>query len=435
MRQPTQDEQRGAVLIMFALFLVILLGFTAIGLEAGRWYLVRAELSKSVDAAALQAAKNISSPFVSPRTMGLEMAQENFPAGYMGTPGSGAGAASFVVDTIGNSKIQVTGRVNSIPFLAQILGVGVVPTSSVSVAEKKEVEIIMVLDRSGSMKGQPIADLKLAAKQFVGFFSSTQDKDKMGLITFATSVIVDRPLGINYVTPITAAINGLSADGATNPEDALEQADGPLGFTDQTGVPGDRRIQQFLIFFSDGRPTAFRGNFMNHGGIYDAVGCVSGNCEYDSHGNPDGATWNDLGRPTVETWLGVDPRATGNGISRATCSGFSNPSLPANSYTTRWYAFDANPVPGYAPTATCIPDPPLHNQICSLASGLALANAGVLKNKRITIYTIGLGSKVNTQFMQNLASGASLYFYAPNSSQLQAIFQQVAQEIKLRLVQ
>jgi Flp pilus assembly protein TadG len=43
MRQPTHEHQRGAVLIMFALFLVLLLGFTAVGLEAGRWYLDRAE--------------------------------------------------------------------------------------------------------------------------------------------------------------------------------------------------------------------------------------------------------------------------------------------------------------------------------------------------------------------------------------------------------
>ncbi len=30
------------------------------------------------------------------------------------------------------------------------------------------------------------------------------------------------------------------------------------GFTDQTGVPGDKRIQQFVVFFSDGMPTALQ---------------------------------------------------------------------------------------------------------------------------------------------------------------------------------
>jgi hypothetical protein len=417
---------------MFALFLFLLLAFMAVGLEAGRWYVVRAELSKSVDAGALQAAKNLSNPFVSPRTIGLEMAQENFPGGYMGTPGSGAGSASFVVDAIGNSKIKVTGNVNSIPFLAQILGITVIPTTSVGVAQKKEVEIMLVLDRSGSMSGQPISDLMRAAKLFVSFFSSTQDKDKMGLISFATSVTVNRPLGVNYVSPMTTAINGLNADGATNPEDALIQAIGPLGFTDQTGVPGDQRIQQFLIFFSDGRPTAFRGSFLNNNTPYDGVGCVTGNCEVDHNGNPDGGAYNLLGKPSVEAFYptSLRPNSTGNGIAKANCGNGNG-----NVYTTRWYAFDASPVPGYAATAECILDRPLHDQICSLASGMALGNASTIKNRRITIYTIGLGGYVNSTFMRALASGPTLYYNAPTSGQLQALFQQVAQEIKLRLVQ
>ncbi len=48
----------------------------------------------------------------------------------------------------------------------------------------------------------------------------------------------------------------MTAIGATNMEDAFDQADGPAGLTDQTGLPGDKRRQQFVVFFSDGMPTA-----------------------------------------------------------------------------------------------------------------------------------------------------------------------------------
>jgi hypothetical protein len=427
MNNPAHGRPRGSILIAFALFLVVLLGFAALATEAGRWYLVRAELSKSVDAAALIAAKNISNPFVSPRTIGLQFAQENFPVGYLGTPAVGfPGAVSFTVDTIGNDKVQVTGHVSSTPILAQLFGVNTVPTVSSSVAQKKDVEIMVILDRSGSMAGAPISDLKSAARTFVSFFSSTQDKDKMGMISFATSVTVDRPLGTNYVAPMTAAINALTAVGATNTEDAFAQAGGPQSFTDQTGVPGDRRIQQFLIFFSDGRPTAFRGSFLRGGTLYDGVACVTGNCV----SGDGGGTYGDLGRPGTETWFGVDPSTTGNGNSSVRCS--RNGPLTA---TTRWYVFDTDPVPGYAATANCIPDPALHDKICDLASDMAIQNANLLKASRITVYTIGLGANVNTALMQQLASSPTLYYHAPTSAQLQAIFQRVAQEIKLRLVQ
>ena len=49
-------KERGAVIISFALMLTILIGFLALGVEVGQWYLARAELSKAVDAAAMAGA-------------------------------------------------------------------------------------------------------------------------------------------------------------------------------------------------------------------------------------------------------------------------------------------------------------------------------------------------------------------------------------------
>ena len=427
MKKRNQKEDAGTILIAAALFLFILLGFCALGMEAGRWYMVRAELSKSVDAGALVAAKNISNPFVSPSTLAREFAAANFPSGYLGTPGSGAGTVTFgaTVDLV-TGKVDVIGNVSANAILAKLFGVNLVPTFSRGVAQKKDVEIMLVLDRSGSMSGTPIANLKTAATTFVNLFLDTQATDKMGLISFATSVTVVRALGTNYVALMNSAISGMTAVGATNTEDAIDQVDGPQGFTNQAGLPGDQRIQQFVIFFSDGRPTAFRGNFLRSGTTYDAVPCVTGNCVPGDGG----ATNTDMGRPAVETWLGVSPMPTGPGTNSVKCPG-STQTLA----TMRWYIFDTDSVPGYHPTSTCIPDPALHDKVCSLATNLAVTHANELKAKYIKIYTIGLGTNVNTTLMQTLATDPSMYYYAPTSGQLTAIFQRVAQEIKLRLVQ
>ena len=281
------------------------------------------------------------------------------------------------------------------------------------------VEIMLALDRSGSLAGTPIADLKTAARAFVETFADVQDVDAMGLVSFATSVRLDIALGTGFVTPLKTAITGLQATGATNAEDAIARTAGSGGFSDQSGAPADQRVQQFLVFFSDGRPTALRGQFQHYGTLYDAVTCVTGS------GIPgDGGTfYNDLGRPEQESWLGVDPSVTGDGIGRANCGSGSR-------YTTHWFMMDADPAPGYAPDATCIPSAALHDYVVARARALALSNAQALRDRGVVIYTIGVGASVDQAFLQELADGPDTAFYAPTSADLSAAFAAVAQQMR-----
>lgn len=83
MKNKIMSNEKGAFLVIFALVLMVLLGFVALGIEGGRWYLVRAELSKSVDAGALAGAINIFTPYAIP--LAEDFAKEDFQAGYVGT--------------------------------------------------------------------------------------------------------------------------------------------------------------------------------------------------------------------------------------------------------------------------------------------------------------------------------------------------------------
>ena len=278
---------------------------------------------------------------------------------------------------------------------------------------------MLVLDRSGSLDGTPIRDLREAANQFVSFFDDTQGFDKMGLISFATSVTVDHALDNYFVSPIRLAIDHMSAVGATNIEDAFNQADGPSGFTDQSEIPLERRIQQYLIFFSDGNPTAFRGNFRHRGANYDAVACVTGNC---LPGDPKDV-YDHLGQPTiVNSWYNVDPLPTGDGIG----------SFGSN-WTTKWFIFESFPVPGYSAEHVGIPERNVHDHVCNLSRNLSIENAQKLKDSGIKIYTIGLG-QINRDFLGSISSGVNYTYYTPDSDDLLAIFQEIARKIKLRLV-
>ena len=421
-----KKHESGSVLIMVAVFMFLLLGFIAAGVDAGRWYLVRAELAKSVDAGALVACSNLSNPNVNPPTLAVEYANANFPAGAVGTPSAGGGSAVFTATLLAANKVQVNGAAEATTMFAQALNFGRVGVKSLSVAQKRQVEIMMVLDRSGSMSGQPMVDLKKAATGFVTYFKSTQAEDKMGLITFDTYASVSRALGINFVTPLNTAIAGINTQGYTNAEEGIDKADGLGGFTNQAGVAPEARIAQFMIFFSDGRPNSFRYNFLNKGNTVDAIVTQQSNCDPGNVGTNVGDKLTD---PTNGAQININPgQATGDGLAVGSACG--------NTTSTRWFIMDSYPVPGYTPTACAIPEAStLCPYVCDMASTLAIAHAAELKNANVTIYSIGYSAGVHTQFMQDIASNANMYYFAPNSTALAGIFQHIALEIKLRLVQ
>jgi len=448
-------NRRGAVLIIFAILLIVLIGFVALAVDVGRWYNVRSELSKAVDAAAIAGAKNISNPHLGTDghlRLAEEIGYQNFSSGYLMTTGT----PTFTATALSDHRIQVTGSVNSPGNLASLFGVDLIPTGALGIARKNEVEIMLVLDRSGSM-GSPsskIADLKTAARSFVSYFEDTQDTDKMGLISFATTARVDVNLGNNYVTTMNNLINAMSANGATNAEDALIRSIGTGGFTDQTGVPGDRRVQQFAIFFSDGMPTALRDQFKYNNADYDGVVYGSGssgraNCRTTDY--PYMSVSTGLQRPNSNTtgdfFPGVNPDTTGDGKGTSTTNcrqctrrdWLGRCIAWAGYLNTKWYLFESSlgAVPGYTAEACSIPESALVPYFCSAARQLALNNAETLKSRFIKIYVIGLGTDqdIDQAYLRSLSSGDSYTYIAPDSGELKAIFNAIAKDIKLRLVQ
>jgi hypothetical protein len=124
--------------------------------------------------------------------------------------------------------------------------------------------------------------------------------------------------------------------------------------------------------------------------------------------------------------LYIDPRTTGDGLAIGSRCG--------TGWSTRWELFDNLPVPGHGPDDCAIPATDLGQHFCNLTSALAVDHARRLKDDRVTVYAIGLGD-VHPDFLEALASSPGHAYHTPNSDELRAIFQTVALEIKLRLVQ
>jgi len=283
-----------------------------------------------------------------------------------------------------------------------------------------------------------IGDLKSGAQSFVDFFKLTEANDKFGLITFASGVVVEHSLSTLFYNDITTAIGNMSASGGTNTEDALDQADGPSGFIDQTGIPGDQRVQQYLIFFSDGNPTAFRGDFTRDGTDYNAVGYA--------------ANWDiKLMDPGVQfSYLNVKQYATGDGKTTSTTICQSGSPLAGYS-NTKWHILDdlTYGVTGYSnfsgvyysdllgttdPEKCSLSMNKGQDYVEAITKQMAIDHAQEIKDKGIKIYTIGLGS-VDQNFLSQIASGPGFEYFAPTSADLKNLFQKIATNIKLRLVQ
>ena len=443
-------DQRGMFALATTLSLVVIFAFVALGVEVGKWYIVRAELSKTVDAASLLGAKNISNPhldtyFNVSAGQGLGKLVEavgdaNFSPGFFGADDPQVAMVGSVVD----GKVQVQASTNVFNQAARTLGAyegthqyDTTHVASTGAAQQREAEVMLVLDESGSMSGSPIADLKTAAVAFLDYFEDTQDNDEFGLVTFASGIQEESGYDVtyhrqtNFVLDMTSAINNMSASGGTNAEDALDRADGSGGFSDQTGVPGDQRKQQFLIFFSDGNPTAFRGTFTRDGTPHDAVGYA--------------ADWDiTLMKPDKQfEWLGsVKQFKTGDGKSTSSTNCKSGSPL-AGYATTKWTVLSD---PDYGVTnysgilGTSDPEHcdinwgNMKNYVEAITKQMAIDHAQEMKDKGIKIYTIGLGG-VDQNFLGQISSGQAFQYYTPDSNELEELFQQIASNIKLRLVQ
>lgn len=116
-------------------------------------------------------------------------------------------------------------------------------------------DIVLVLDRSGSMTGSPLANLKLGANTFIDLIDEATDSTKdgqigsgsrMGVVSFSSTAVANTQL-ITSVDDLKAAVDGLSAGGSTNHADAFAKAT-------QLFDPASPNAK-VMVLFTDGNTT------------------------------------------------------------------------------------------------------------------------------------------------------------------------------------
>lgn len=109
---------------------------------------------------------------------------------------------------------------------------------------------VLVLDRSGSMGGNPMTSLKKAAVNFCDSVLKADGENYIAVVTYgsASTVLSDFTKDISA---LKNSINGITATGSTNTNAGFVSADGLL-----EKIPDDKDTIKNIILMSDGMPNA-----------------------------------------------------------------------------------------------------------------------------------------------------------------------------------
>jgi Flp pilus assembly protein TadG len=240
---------------VFALCLVAIVPVLGLAVDVTLIYMAQSKLSAATDAAVLAAARGLSrgadssAQQTSATTTATNYINASFPTGFLG---SSALTSTTTITTQSNQRTVDTTSSVTLPLMfMRWVGPSTTTVKAYATATRKDVNVMLVLDRSGSLTlSGSCTPMKAAATAFIGQFAAT--RDNVGLLTFATGYRIDSPLSTNFLSgspSITTTIGSIICTGATNSSTALSKAYEALATLNQPSA------LNVILFFTDGQPT------------------------------------------------------------------------------------------------------------------------------------------------------------------------------------
>lgn len=425
--------------------------------DLGRVYVEHNRLQNAVDAAAL--AGSLQLPDDPDVTNGkVESAAKNNllandPAATDIVVASGGATRSVCVDAA--AKVDMT--------LAKVLGIKDATVTAEACAGYNDIELVMVLDATGSMKGSPIESVKDAASDLVNLImpasSSTSTRSKIGLVPFQGKVRID---GNDPVlaerNPDGVGVGCRNADGTLN--------DGRLKTeysktTDRTSI--------FYGYTISGVSTTtdktcsgmspIRALASDKSAILNNIAAINAGAVTSGTLIAEGIKWGHkvLSPETPYVEASTDKKVrkimivlTDGDNEDGRCGGnFASASRTINTYwTNAYFGMGLKPTSAASPYATLSTASATLAQIPDCKDGgklnqYTLDAANAAKNDPsypVEIFSIRFGDSDSTDksIMRQIASSKTgtddHYYDAPNSSDIQEMFKKIGQQLGQRLM-
>ena len=255
-----RTRQSGFALIYVLVVLMGLLIMVGLCVDGGRAYLVKAQLTKAVDGAALGAARMLNSG--NPRGEAVALFKANFPDGYMNTGGADPTAASnfysLTTDQAnGVNIVQITATVEMPTTFMSLADRTDVTVGGLAEAQRRMVDLCLVLDTSGSL-GFRWPAVRDAARSFVNAFDAVHDR--FCVVTYSSGAEVLEPIRPSRGFDKPGVINAIPQ---ALPGGFTAMAEGLYrGWDELRSVPnGQQSGLRIIVLFTDGAANTVPGFF------------------------------------------------------------------------------------------------------------------------------------------------------------------------------
>src|SRR5437588_2163315 len=237
--------------VLMMLFVVI--PGVGLAIDGGIAYFIKSKLQTACDAAALGAARSLSrgqdipSQIASATDTAKRYYHANFPNNWMGVSPVNDPAVTWPAAPPATAIINVQGDVDAPTWFMKILRINSIHFTVIGQATRRNVNVLLLIDRSSSLADTGSCPaLASDAKLFVQSFSN--NRDRMGLLTYGTYYNVDFAPSYNFQTSMSTMLGNLQCSGFTNAAAAYSTAYQTLK------ALSDLNALNVLVFFTDGIP-------------------------------------------------------------------------------------------------------------------------------------------------------------------------------------
>lgn len=232
-------------------------------------------------------------------------------------------------------------------------------------------DVVLVMDTSGSMQGSALANAKKAANKFVDKLLPKNKNVKIGIVSFAEKGEIKSGLTTD-VAALKNAINGLTAGGGTYTQQGLEKAAGILN-----NAPANHK--KVMVVVGDGEPTFANGEHPNFddGGFYRVKRGTTRVGYEQWYGNP--GVW--LGKGHSSKWYHI------NYLVKLINGGFGNGSKEREGWGHVSWPF--NLMDDYFEKATLKAADTIKNNTEIITVGIGLENNNLAKSIMNKLATSG----------------------------------------------